>query len=108
MHLNGLGNTDRLTGESFNPGPQGQVFSLDLLRVTLARLVLLCLDMSRVSAPIVCIITGDAKRLQQGLELQKHLVLATPKHVGQYLATAVMLGRRKARYLAARFLTPPV
>ena len=60
MHLNGLGKTDRLTGEPFNPGPQGQMFSLDLLRVTLARLVLLCLDMSRIRAPRVCIIAGDA------------------------------------------------
>ena len=40
MHLNGLGKTDRLAGEPFNPSPQGQMFSLDLLRVALARLVL--------------------------------------------------------------------
>jgi hypothetical protein len=48
MHLHGLGKTDRLTGEPFNPGPQCQVFSLDLLRVAFARLVLLYLDMARV------------------------------------------------------------
>jgi hypothetical protein len=47
MHLNGLGKTDRLTGEPFHPGPQGQMFPLDLLCVALARLVLLYLDMSR-------------------------------------------------------------
>jgi hypothetical protein len=30
MHLNGLGKTDRFTGEPFNPGPQGKMFPLDL------------------------------------------------------------------------------
>ena len=69
MHLHGLGKTDRLTGEPLNPGPQGQMFSLDLLRVTLAWLVLICLYMSRVSAPIVRIILRDPKGLQQGFEL---------------------------------------
>ena len=90
MHLDGLGKTDRLTGESFDPGPQGQMFPLDLLRVALARLVLLSLDMSRVRAPIVRVIFRDPKRLQQRCELQKHFVLATSKHVRQDLATAVI------------------
>jgi hypothetical protein len=48
MHLNGLGKTDRLTGEPFNPGPQSQMFTLDLLRVAFARLVLIYLYMARV------------------------------------------------------------
>ena len=35
-------------------------------------------------------------------------VFAATKDVCQDLSGVVMLGRRKARYLAARFLTPPV
>ena len=90
MHLNGLGKTDRLTGEPFNPGPQRQMFPLDLLRVAFARLVLLYLYMARVRAPRVCIVFCDPKGFQQGLELQKDFVLATPKHIGQDLPTAVI------------------
>ena len=108
MHLHRLGKTDRLTGEPFNAGPQSQMLPLDLLRVAFTRLVLIYLYMARVGAPRVRVIFCDPKGFQQGFELQKYFVLATPKHIGQDLATAVMLGRRKARYLAARFLTPPV
>ena len=53
MHLHGLGKTDRLTGEPFNPGPQSQMFPLDLLRVAFARLVLIYLYMACVRAPRV-------------------------------------------------------
>src|SRR5262249_53621853 len=90
MHLDGLGKKDCHTGEAFNPGSQGQMFPLDLLRVTFARLVLIYLYMMRVSAPRVRIIFRDPKGLPQGFELQKYFVLATPKHVGQDLATAVI------------------
>ena len=90
MHLNGLGKTDGLTGESFNPDPQGEMFPLDLLCVALARLVLVCIYVSRVSAPIVRIILGDPTGLKQRFELQKHVIVTTPKHVGQDLATAVI------------------
>ena len=90
MHLDGLGKTDRLTGEPFNPGPQRQMFPLNLLRVAFTRLVLIYLYMARVSAPRVRIIFCDSKGLQQRFELQKDFVLATPKHVRQDLATAVI------------------
>jgi hypothetical protein len=66
------------------------MFPLALLRVAFARLVLICLDMSRVRAPRVRIICRNPKGLSQGFELQKHFVLATSKHVGQDLATAVI------------------
>ena len=90
MHLDGLGKTDRLPGEPFNPGPQRQMFALDLLRVAFTRLVLIYLYMARVSAPRVRIIFCDSKGLQQRFALQKYFVLATPKHLGQDLATAVI------------------
>ncbi len=79
------------------------MFPLDLLRVALARLVLIRLYMSRVSAPIVRIILRDSKGLQQRFELQKHFILATPKHVGQDLATAVINRMPQP----SRFFFPP-
>jgi hypothetical protein len=85
-----LEKTDRLTGEPFNPSPQRQMFPLDLLRVAFAQLMLIYLYMARVRAPRVRITFRDPKGLQQGFELQKYFVLATPKHIGQDLATAVI------------------
>jgi hypothetical protein len=49
------------------------MFPLDLLRVALAWLVLIRIDMTCVRTPIVRIIACDAKRLSQGFELQKQL-----------------------------------
>jgi hypothetical protein len=61
-----------------------------------------------VGPPPLRVVSRHAKRLQQRLPLEKHGILSAPEHVGSHLARVVMLGRRKARYLAARFLTPPV
>jgi hypothetical protein len=68
------------------------VFALDLLRVVLARLVLIRIEMTRVSVPIICLIPRDAKRFQQGFELQKHLIFAAPENVRQHLTIAVING----------------
>jgi len=82
--------------------------ALDLLCVPLARLVLVGIEMPCICAPIVGVIARDTKRLEQRFALQKHLILPPATDIRQHLACVVMLGRRKARYLAARFLTPPV
>ena len=104
MHLGRSGKADRLAGEPFDPGPQGQMFALDLLRVPLARLVLVGIEMPGVRAPIIGVIARDAKRLEQRFELQKHLILPPPKDIRQHLAGLVMLGSDKARSAQARFL----
>src|SRR4030095_11165066 len=90
MHLGGSGKADRLTHEAFDPGAQRQVFTLDLLRVALARLVFIRIEMTRVRAPIVRIIPRDAKRFQQRLELEKYLIFAAPQDVRQHVTTAVI------------------
>ena len=66
------------------------MFSRALLRVTRARWGLRCLDMSRGSAPIVCLIAWDAQRLPQGLALHNPRVLAPPQHGGPDRATTVI------------------
>ena len=52
--------------------------------------------------------TRESEGLEQRLELQKDCVCAAPKDIREDGPRMMMLGRRKARYLAARFLTPPV
>src|SRR5882724_9765354 len=59
------------------------MLAFDLLRVALARAVNLRLQLPRVGAPMICIILCDPKRLQQPFQLQKHLILATPKDIGK-------------------------
>lgn len=53
--------------------------ALNLLGIPLARLALIRLEMTRVSAPIVGMISRDPKGLQQGFELQKRVIFAPPK-----------------------------
>src|SRR2546427_2500602 len=48
------------------------------------------IERTRVRAPIVRRIPRDAKRFQQSLELEKHLIFAAPQDVRQYLTTAVI------------------
>jgi hypothetical protein len=67
MHLDRLGKADRLAHQAFDPSAQRQVLPLDLLRVAFARLVLLRIEMTRVNALIVRIISRDSKRFQQGV-----------------------------------------
>jgi hypothetical protein len=50
-----------------------------VLRVALAQLVLFRSAMTRVRAPGVRIIARDAKRFQQGLELETHRIVAAPQ-----------------------------
>src|SRR5882724_5287374 len=59
------------------------MLAFDLLRVALARAVNLRLQMPRVDAPMICRILCNPKRLQQSLQLQKHLILASPKDIGK-------------------------
>ena len=74
MHLDRAGKADRLAGEPLDPGPQRQMFALDLLHMPLARMMVGGIEMPGVRAPIIGVITPDAKRLVQLFELQKHLV----------------------------------
>jgi hypothetical protein len=55
------------------------MFALDLLRVPLARIGLVGIEMPHVRAPIIGVIARDAKRLEQRFELQNHLIVPPPK-----------------------------
>ena len=70
---------DHRAHQAFEPGTYREVLPLTLLRVALARLVLFRSEMTRVRAPEVRIIARDTKRFQQGLELEKHRIIAAPQ-----------------------------
>src|SRR5882762_2413962 len=90
MHLGRSGKADRLTHEAFDPGAQRQVLTLYFLRVALAGLVFIRIEMTCVGAPRVGIILRDAKYFQQSLELEKHLICPSPQDVRQHVTTAVI------------------
>src|SRR5215813_11548235 len=68
------------------------MLALDFLRVAFAWAMLVGIEVTRVGAPIIGIIAGQPKGLQQRFEPQKYLVLAAPKDVGQDLAGVVIDG----------------
>jgi hypothetical protein len=66
------------------------MFALDLLRVPLARVMLVGIEMPGIRTPIIGVIAFDAKRLEQRFELQKHLILPPTKDLRQHLARVVI------------------
>ena len=92
VHALRLGEAQRAADEPLDPGPQIDVFALDFLRVLLAHLMLLGIEMPLVGPPAVGVKLRDAKRCQQLLELQKDVVLPSSEHIRQDLAR-VMINR---------------
>src|SRR5262249_48329929 len=81
--------------------------ALDLLRVLLAHLMLLGIEMPLVSPPPIGIKLRDAKRCQQLLKLQEDGVLPSPEHIRQDLP-CVMINRvpQPAWVRFAAYVTP--
>ena len=61
-------------------------FLLDLLRVALAWLVFIRLELTPVGAPRVWVASREAPQLQQGCELHTYLIPATSNDIRQDLA----------------------
>src|SRR6266571_8426598 len=92
VHALRLGEAQRAADEPLNPSPQIEVFALDFLRVLLAHLMLLSLQMPLVGPPAVGVKLRDTKRCQQLLELQEDIVLPSSEHIRQDLPCAVING----------------
>ena len=101
VHGRCFGKTNRPAYKAFDPRPQVDVFALNFLRMLFADFVLLGVDMTLIGAPAIGVKPCDAKRLQEGLQLQKDCILASPKNIRQHGATVVIVGRVRARYLFA-------
>ena len=61
MHLDGFGEADRFAHQSLDAGPQRQMLALDLLRVTLARVMHFRLEVMSIRTPMIRIIACDSK-----------------------------------------------
>jgi hypothetical protein len=92
VHAFRLRKANRATDEPFDPGPEIDVLAFDLLRVLFADHVLCRVEMSLVRPPPIRIKPCDPKRLQEGLQLEKHLILPSSKDIRQYAPT-VMIDR---------------
>jgi len=92
VHRRRLRKANGASYEPLDPGPQVDVFALDFLRVLLAHMMLLWGDVPLVRAPPVGIKSGNTKRFQQGLELQKDGILPPPKDIRQYGPTMMIDG----------------
>src|SRR6516162_6346891 len=90
MHRRGFGKTDRTAYETFDPSPQVDVFALNFLRMLLANMMLLGVNMPLVRTPPIRVKTRDAKGLQQRLQLQKDRILPLPKNIRQHGATVMI------------------
>ena len=90
MHLNGFGEADRFAHEALDTSPQVQMLALTLLRMALANLVLIRIQVTLVSAPAIGEVARDAKGLQQCFQLKENVVLTTPEDIGQHPTGAVI------------------
>src|SRR5262249_43290520 len=68
------------------------MLALDFLSVSFAWAVLVGVQMPAVGTPMIRVVTGQAEGLEQRFELQKDLVFAATKDVGQDLAGVVIDG----------------
>ena len=65
VHLFRLRKTNRAAHQPLNPGPEIDVLALDFLRVLLAYVMLLWVDMPLVGSPSVRVKLRNAKGLQE-------------------------------------------
>ena len=92
MHHRRFGKATRATYESLDPGAQIAVLAFDLLRMLLAHVMLFRVDMALVGPPPIGGKARDAKRLSQCLQLEKPLILPSPKNGGSHGPTGVIDG----------------
>jgi hypothetical protein len=81
VHRCCCGETNRATHETLNPGAQIDVLAFDLLRIRFANRVLRGIDMALVGSPAISREVGDVKRRSEFLQLEKHLILPSPKDI---------------------------
>jgi hypothetical protein len=90
VHEERAGKTQRLAGEAFETRAQRQVLAFDLLHRQFSYRVLRGREMALIDTRLVCVIPGDAKRRQQGLEFQKHRILASTYNIREHSPCAMI------------------
>ena len=81
VHAFRLGKAQRATNQPLDPDPEIDVLALDFLRVLLAHLMLLGIDVPLVGSPAVRVKLCDAKWLQELLQLEEDGVFAPSEHM---------------------------
>ena len=92
MHGRRFGKANRATHETLDPGPQIDMFALDFLRVLLAHMMLLWIDVSFVSPPSIGVKSCDTKWLAYGLSRQKDPILTLSRDICQDAPTVMING----------------
>jgi hypothetical protein len=92
VHRARFGKTDRATHEPLDPCTQIDVLAFDLLRMGFANRVLRGIEMTLVGAPAIGIEAGDVKGCQELLQLERHLILPSPKDIRQHGPTVMING----------------
>ena len=83
------------------------MLALDLLRVLLAYVMLLWVDMPLVGSPSVRVKFRDAKGLQELLQLEEDGVFAPSEHIRQHLPGVVINGVPEPSRMRFRFHKTP-
>ncbi len=78
MHLHRLGEANRLTHEALEAGTQGQMLAFEFLRITLANLALIRLQVTLVSAPAISEVARDPTGSSNAFNSRKILSLRRP------------------------------
>jgi hypothetical protein len=91
-HRRGRRKTDRPVHPALAPRPPLEVLALPCLGGLLADDVFRCCARPLGGAPALRSISGDAKRLQQPLEVQKNLVLSPSTFLGHDLPRMMLHG----------------
>ena len=81
VHLFRLRKAKGTTHEPLDPGPEIDVLALDFLRVLLAYVMLLWVDMPLVGSPSIRVKLCDAEWLQELLQLEEDGVFASSEHI---------------------------
>src|SRR6266545_3873370 len=76
------------------------MLALDFLCVAFAWAMHVGVEVTRVGSPIIGVVAGQPEGLQQRLELQKDVVFAATKDVGQDLAYVVIDGMPEPPWVA--------
>ena len=95
VHENGFRKTDSLTAQPLDACPQCQVFAFDSLSVTLSYSVLILIEVTFITAPVVSIEHGNPKGLQKGLQFPENSVLPLPECISQNSMCVVVDGKPK-------------
>jgi hypothetical protein len=66
------------------------MLAFDLLRMGFAHRVLRGIAIALVGTPAIGVKAGDAKRFEQGFQLQKHRILTPAKDIGQDFSRVVI------------------